>query len=270
MRAQLRAPIGIFDSGIGGWSVLREIRRELPREALLYVADSAYAPYGERSEVEVAARAQAIARHLVEAGVKSLVIACNTATAAAAAALRARYSLPIVAMEPAVKPAATMTRTGIVGVLATRRTVSSERLARLRDVYGRDVSILARAATGLVERIEAGDLDGPATRALVEQHVAPLREAGVDVLVLGCTHFPLIRATIEAAAGPAVRVIEPAPAVARELRRRLEAARLIDGDGVPHTRVLTTGPIARMRELLAMLGETDLVAEAVDIPGAGA
>ncbi|MGE3772242.1 MAG: glutamate racemase [Gammaproteobacteria bacterium] len=270
MRAQLRAPIGLFDSGIGGWSVLREVRRELPQEALLYVADSAYAPYGERSEAEVAARAQAIARHLVEAGAKSLVIACNTATAAAVAALRARFSVPIVAMEPAVKPAAAMTATGVVGVLATQRTVSSAQLARLRDAHGRDVAILARAATGLVERIEAGDFDGPATRALVERHVAPLREAGADVLVLGCTHFPLIRATIEAVAGPAMRVMDPAPAVARELRRRLEHARLIDGDGVPRTRVLTTGPVARMRELLAMLGETGLVVEAVDIPEADA
>lgn len=265
MHAQVQVPIGIFDSGIGGWSILREIRRELPRETLLYVADSAYAPYGERSEDEVAARAHAVARHLVEAGAKSLVIACNTASAAAAATLRARFSIPIVAIEPAVKPAATMTTTGVIGVLATRRTADSPQLARLRVEHGRAVTILTRAVTGLVERIEAGDFDGPATRALVERHVAPLCEAGADVLVLGCTHFPLIRPTIERIAGPAIRIIDPAPAVARELRRRLERAGLVGNDEHATTRVLTTGPVVRMEELLTILGEARPAAETVRI-----
>ncbi len=255
MRQQAQAPIGIFDSGIGGWSVLREIRRELPREALLYVADSAHAPYGERSEAEVATRAHAVARHLVDEGAKALVIACNTATAAAVASLRARFALPIVAMEPAVKPAAAMTRTGVVGVLATRRTVDSEQLARLRDAHGRDVRILSCAATGLVERIEAGDFDGAGTRELVARHVAPLRVAGADVIVLGCTHFPLIRAVIERAAGPECGILDPAPAVASELRRRLAAADLLATEDAASTRVLTTGPAARLRELLTLLGE---------------
>lgn len=258
-------PIGVFDSGIGGWSVLREIRRELPHEALLYVADSAHAPYGERSAEDIEARAHAVANYLVAAGAKALVVACNTATAAAVASLRARQALPIVAMEPAVKPAAAMTATGVVGVLATRRTVDSEQLARLRDAHGRDVRILARACTGLVERIEAGDFDGPATRDLVARHVGPLREAGADVLVLGCTHYPLIRPTIEAVAGPACRVIDPAPAVARELRRRLAALSLLAEKGGGAPRVLTTGSAERMRELLALLGEAALMPAQVEI-----
>lgn len=262
MQQRDHTPIGIFDSGIGGWSVLREIRRALPRESLLYLADSAYAPYGERSEADVMARALAVAGQLVARGAKSLVVACNTATVAAVATLRSRLNLPIVAIEPAVKPAAALTTTGIVGVLATRGTIDSARLARLRDEHGRDVRILTRAVTGLVERIEAGDFDGAATRSLVERHVMPLREAGADVLVLGCTHFPLIHATIASIAGPAMQLIDPAPAVARELKRRLEHAHLL-ADGGAHIRVLTTGSVARMREQLAMLGDAGLEPETV-------
>ncbi len=260
-------PIGIFDSGIGGWSVLREIRRELPQESLIYVADSAYAPYGDRAPAVIAARARAIAVYLQNAGAKALVVACNTATTAAVAELRTRYALPIVAMEPAVKPAAAQTRSGVIGVLATQRTVDSAQLARLRQQYGREVEILAQPAPGLVECIEAGDFTAPRTRELVAAYIRPLVDFGADVLVLGCTHYPLIRDLIEEEAGPTCTVIDPAPAVARELRRRLTAAALLANGEPQVSRVYTTGQAPAMRELLRLLGEPGLEPMAVTIGG---
>lgn len=250
------APVGIFDSGIGGWSVLREIRRELPGEALVYVSDAGHAPYGGRSNEYIAARAQAIAAWLFGRGAKALVVACNTATAAAVAGLRERFHAPIIAMEPAVKPAAALTRTGVVGVLATRRTVESERLAQLRDRYGRHVRILARACPDLVECVEAGAFDGPETRRRVAHHLRPLLAAGADVLVLGCTHFPLLRPVIEAQA-PGVVVIDPAPAVARELRRRLAERHLLGPPApAPALEVHTTGSVTACARLLDLLEGT--------------
>lgn len=247
--------------------MLREIRRELPDEPLLYVADSAYAPYGDRTPAEIARRVHAIADFLIAQGAKALVVACNTATSAAVHSLRARHSLPIVAMEPAVKPAATQTRSGVVGVLATQRTVDSEQLARLRELYGQAVRVLARPAPGLVECIEAGEFEGAHTRRLVERHVRPLIEDGADVLVLGCTHFPLIRGLIERVAGPQCLVIDPAPAVARELRRRLTHENLLAlTGGTP--RVFTTGSAEAMRVLLGLIGESSLQPATVAIDAA--
>jgi len=266
-RTSNQQPIGIFDSGIGGWSVLREIRRELPQESLVYVADSAFAPYGGRDPAVIAGRAHAIADFLLGLGAKALVVACNTATTAAVAGLRDRHTLPIVAMEPAVKPAASQTRSGVVGVLATQRTVDSAQLARLRTLYGCDVEILAQPAPGLVECIEAGDFTAPHTRALVAAYVRPLIDAGADVLVLGCTHYPLIRDLIEAEAGPACAVIDPAPAVARELRRRLTADALLADGPARAPRVYTTGPVPAMQALLALLGEPDQETTRVTIGG---
>jgi glutamate racemase len=263
------APVGIFDSGIGGWSVLREIRRELPGEALLYVADSGHAPYGGRSNDYIAARADAIAAWLFGQGAKALVVACNTATSAAVAALRARYAQPIVAMEPAVKPAAAQTRSGVIGVLATQRTVEGEQLARLRDRYGRDVRMLTRACPGLVEHVEMGDFHGPDARRLVDHFVRPLLAEGVDVLVLGCTHYPFLRTLIEESA-PGVAIIDPAPAVARELRRRLAAAALLSAaDRAPPPRVYTTGDPAHCARLIELIDGQPLPVAAVE-PGAPA
>lgn len=265
MRHDRMAPVGVFDSGIGGWSVLREIRRELPGEALLYVADSGHAPYGGHSNQYIAARAHAVAGFLVDAGAKALVVACNTATSAAVTSLRARFDMPIVAMEPAVKPAAAQTQTGVVGVLATERTIDGEQLARLRDRYGRDVRILSQACPGLVEHVEAGDFHGPDARRLVDRYVRPLLAEGADVLVLGCTHYPLLRALIEEAAGGAV-IIDPAPAVARELRRRLEATGLLSTARVaPSPRVYTTGAAAQCARLLTLLDGVAVEVEAVKL-----
>lgn len=209
--------IGIFDSGLGGISVLREVRRRLPEVSLAYVADSAWVPYGARSEEFIRQRARALADFLVGLDCDMIVVACNTATAAAVPMLRGSLAQPIVGMEPAVKPATAATRSGTVGVLATVGTLQSARFAALLDQFGASIRVLTRACPGLVEQVEAADLDGPQTQALVRQYVLPLVQGGADTLVLGCTHFTFLRRLIEAVAGPDVRVIDTGEAVARRV-----------------------------------------------------
>jgi glutamate racemase len=220
-------PIGVFDSGVGGLSVLREIRRELPGEDLLYVADSGHAPYGDKPTELIEARANAIVDFLLSRNAKAIVIACNTATGVAIKMLRARFSVPIVAMEPAVKPAVTHTRSGVIGVLATSRTIASDNFAKLHERFGAEVKILMQACPGLVEQVETGDLASNKTRALMERYVVPLLEQGADTLVLGCTHYPFLAPLIQEIAGPSVAIIDPSAAIARELRRRLSGADLL-------------------------------------------
>lgn len=215
------APIGVLDSGFGGLSVLRAIRALLPAEDLLYCADHAWLPYGDREPAVVRARVATVADALAGAGAKAVVIACNTATAAAAAYLRRVVDVPVVAMEPAVKPAARATRSGVVGVLGTGGTLASARFAGLLARYGDGLEVVTRPAPELVAAVERAD---DATRGpSVAQAVAPLLGRGADVIVLGCTHFAFLRPEVEAAAGPGVAVIDTGPAVARELGRRLAA-----------------------------------------------
>lgn len=221
------APIGVFDSGVGGLSVLREIRRELPGEDLLYVADSGHAPYGDKATELIEARAIAIVEFLISQRVKAIVVACNTATGVAIQMLRARFPVPIVAMEPAVKPAAAHTKSGVIGVLATSRTIASDNFAKLHDRFGADVKILMQACPGLVEQVEAGHLSGDKTRALIERYVVPLLQQRADTLVLGCTHYPFLAPLIQEIVGPTIAIIDPAAAIARELRRRLTSANLL-------------------------------------------
>jgi glutamate racemase len=224
-------PIGVFDSGVGGLAVLREIRVELPNEDLLYVADSAHAPYGDKSTQEIETRSIAIVEFLLGQGAKAIVVACNTATGAAAALLRSRFPVPIVAMEPAIKPAAAMTRSGVIGVLATSRTIASDNIAMLQVRFGGGVKILMQACPGLVEKVESGDLCSEETRTLVRHYIRPLLDQGADTLVLGCTHYPFLESVIKEIAGPSTSVLDPSPAVARELRRRLEGAGLLSRSG---------------------------------------
>ena len=219
-------PVGVFDSGVGGLSVLRELRRELPQEDLLYVADSAYAPYGERPREIIEARSIAIAEFLLERDAKALVVACNTATGVAVRLLRERYAVPVIAMEPAVKPAVSHSRTGVVGVLATRQTLASDKFSRLLQAHG-DAEVLTQACPGLVERVVAGDLEGEGTRALLAGYLQPLLARGADTLVLGCTHYPHLAPLIADLAGPEVRVLDSGAAVARQVRRRLAEIRLL-------------------------------------------
>lgn len=214
--------IGVFDSGLGGISVLKEIRARMPSASLAYVADSAWVPYGSRGEDVIRQRALSLARFLEDDGADLIVVACNTATAAAVPLLRETMRLPIVGMEPAVKPATAATRSGVVGVLATVGTLQSARFAALLDQFGGNIQVLTRACPGLVEQVEAGDLDGPATRELVECYVRPLVQAGADTLVLGCTHFPFLKPLIQAAAGPAVHIIDTGEAVARRVAQVAE------------------------------------------------
>jgi len=220
----MSAPIGVFDSGVGGLSVLREIRRLLPEEDLLYVADSAHAPYGDREAQFIEARSLAAIRFLVERQAKAIVIACNTATSVAVESLRSRFGIPIVAIEPAIKPACEATRSGVVGVLATSRTLEGANVARLAAEHGRSVRVLMQPCPGLVECVEEGDLDGERPRRLVERYLQPLLEQNADTIVLGCTHYPFLAPLIQQAAGATVTLVNPASAVAKQLARRLEAA----------------------------------------------
>lgn len=243
----------MFDSGMGGLSVLRAIRELLPAESLLYVADSAHAPYGDLTPERIRDRSEHITRHLVEHGAKAVVVACNTATAVAVEHLRSLYSLPIVAIEPAVKPAVHRTSTGTVGVLATSATLASPRYAALLARYGDRATVVAQACPGLVEHIERGDWDGPAIRRLVQGYVTPLLAAGADQIVLGCTHYPFLRGLIEEIAGPRVEVLETGPAVAAELRRRLELAGLLAEEGRGEVRFLSSGDPERVAPVLSRL-----------------
>jgi glutamate racemase len=221
------APIGVFDSGVGGISVLNDLRRLLPNEDYIYYSDAGYCPYGGRPQHEIEARAVAITELLLDRGAKIIVVACNTATIAAVEYLRATYAVPFIGMEPAIKPAIEQTRSGVVGVMATGAALAGERFHRLLAQQRADVRIITQPCPGLVEQVEAGDLEGPRTRALVEQYTRPLIEAGVDTIVLGCTHYPFLRPLIARAVGPAVALLDTGAAVARQTRRVLEREGLL-------------------------------------------
>lgn len=228
------APVGIFDSGVGGLSVLRHIQAQLPHEHLLYVADSGFAPYGDKPEQVVIERVLGIAAFLVARGVKALVVACNTATVAAVRILRERYpAMPIVGVEPGLKPGAAGTRKGTVGVLATERTLAGEKFLLLRDqiVEATGARFLLQPCVGLADQIEFGEPGSPALEAMLERYIAPLLAQGADTLVLGCTHYPLVQASIERVirrhTDEQITLIDTGEAVARQLARLLAAAGLL-------------------------------------------
>lgn len=220
----MRGPIGVFDSGVGGLAVLRALRETLPGADLIYVADSAHAPYGEREGDFIQQRAEHITRFLLTHGAQAIVIACNTATVVAVQQLRVWCPVPVVAMEPAIKPAAQATKSGRIAVMATRQTVASGSVARLVEAHGAGRQIELIACSGLVECVERGELQNEATRNLVAGFLRPALARGADSVVLGCTHYSFLRPLIETMAGPEVQVFDPAPAVARELARRIDAA----------------------------------------------
>ena len=231
MATTANAPIGVFDSGVGGLSVLRHIRAQLPREHLLYFADAAFAPYGDKPEPAVAERSLAIAGFLVAQGAKALVVACNTATVAAIKLLRAQYpGMPIVGVEPGLKPGAAASRNGMVGVLATDGTLAGEKFQLLLEQISQssNAQFLLQGCTGLASQIELGELDSDATAAMLARYITPLLDQGADTLVLGCTHYPLVQAAIEhliANTTPrAIVLVDTGEAVARQLARLLAAA----------------------------------------------
>ncbi|AOE48855.1 glutamate racemase [Kangiella sediminilitoris] len=217
-----RNPIGIFDSGVGGLSIYQSIRKHLPKENCAYFADSAFAPYGKLPKEELHKRCQHIADFFIERNVKAMVIACNTATAIMADWLRTEYDLPIVALEPAIKPAASLTRTGHIGVFATENTLHSQRYQRLVVEYARDKSIHQVACHGFVEQVEKGELDSPETIELIKQYLNPLLNYKVDTLVLGCTHYPFLAPSIKKVAGNSpLKLLDTADAVSLQLTRVL-------------------------------------------------
>lgn len=251
--------VGIFDSGVGGLSVLRAVRSSFPQQPLLYLADQANVPYGPRSLDEVRAFSEGITRYLVAQGAKLIVVACNTASAAALHNLRRVFpDLPFVGMEPAVKPAAEHTLSGVVGVLATPATFQGALYASVLERFAHGVTVLQDTCPGLVNEIEGGYLDGGRTREILEKALAPMLEQGLDTVVLGCTHYPFVIPMIREIVGPDVQVIDPAPAIARQVGRLLEKhALLLSADRVPaEIRYVTSGPTdSFQKQLSRLLGE---------------
>ena len=247
--------IGIFDSGVGGLSAWREIVRRLPQEDVSYVADQAHVPYGPRRPDEIRKFSIGIARFLLELEAKVIVIACNTASSAALHHLRQTFpGVPFVGMEPAVKPAVERTRSGVVGLVATRTTVQGQLLADLMDRYARDVRVLTRVGTGLVEAVERGETDTPETTALLREHLTPLLEAGIDQLVLGCSHYHFLRPAVRRVVGESVGVIEPATAIARQAERVM----VCRGDAAPKSQTgrhvfYTSDDASRFSDMLGRL-----------------
>ncbi|MGY4829393.1 glutamate racemase [Sphaerotilaceae bacterium SBD11-9] len=242
--------IGVFDSGVGGLSVLKAVHQQLPGANLLYVADSAHAPYGERSDEFIVERSHRIASHLLAQGAGLLVLACNTATAMAAASLRERWpELALVAVEPGLKPAVAISRNGRIGVMATPATLRSEKFKRLLSAHGSGIEVFLQPCPGLAGLIEQGNPEDPKLLTLVDQFSQPLKAARVDTVVLGCTHYPFIAAQIQAAFGAGVKLVDTADAVARQAARLVGAVPTAPG----HTRrvLLQTTGDAKQLEAIA-------------------
>jgi glutamate racemase len=252
------ATIGIFDSGVGGLSVLAAVRGRLPGASLIYVADSAHVPYGPRALQEVRDFSFGITQFLVAQGAQVVVVACNTASAAALHELRAAYpETPFVGMEPAVKPAAELSHTGVVAVLATPATFQGALFASVVERFAQGVEVIPQVCPGLVEQIEAGELATPRTEAMLRAWVEPLLARNIDALVLGCTHYPFVRPLLERICGPAVRVIDPSVAVARQVERVLAKVDGAAGNGRKEqgrTAYFTSGAVASFELALRRLG----------------
>lgn len=253
------APIGIFDSGVGGLSVLRAIRTQMPHENLLYFADQGHVPYGPRSLEQVRQFSEAITRFLIAQGAKLIVVACNTASAAALHHLRETFpNIPFVGMEPAIKPAAEHTNSGVVGVLATPATFQGKLYASVVERFAKGVSVLQDTCPGLVEEIERGAMEAESTRNILAAALRPMLEKGLDTVVLGCTHYPFVIPIIKQIVGEDVRVIDPAPAVARQVERRLEALNLLRGeDDSGNVNLFTSGKTSSLASIIPRLDIED-------------
>lgn len=215
-------PIGVLDSGLGGLSVLRALVRQLPDEDFLYCSDNGNAPWGDKETSFILERTRVMIAFLIEHGAKAVVIACNTATAVAADTLRREFTLPIIGIEPAVKPAAKLSPSGRFGVLGTTRTITSERYHKLLIRFTQGTHVMSVAAPGLMECVERGEFDTPETKALLEKYLRPMLDAGIDTLVLACTHYPFLENAIRDIAGRPLTIIEPSKAVAATLAMRLK------------------------------------------------
>ena len=248
-------PVGIFDSGIGGLTVLREIHRQWPAEECLYLADALEAPYGNKEPDFIRARCARLVDFLCEKNAKAVVVACNTASVVALAQLRERFPVPFVGIVPAVKPAAEISQTRKIGVLATPATARSRSLADLIQQYTLGAVVITEPCDGLAEIIESGTLDGPQIERLLLRCLRRMLDAGVDVIALGCTHYPLAREAIQRACGPEITLVDPAAAVARQLGRVLverDLANAPNREGA--TTFYTTGDASRLEEMVGRLG----------------
>lgn len=253
--------IGIFDSGVGGLSVFREIRKILPDENYIYYSDNAHCPYGKKSPEFIIARAKFITEFLLEKGADIIVVACNTATAAAIEILRKDYpDIRFIGMEPAIKPAAKMTRTGVVGVLATAGTLSSSKYLNHKEQYTPQVRILEHIGEGFVSLVEKGETEGPEAEKTVSSSLTPLLDAGADVIVLGCTHYPFLLKTIQKVINQehpdrSIEIIDPAPAIARHLKHVMEEEGLLDSEKQSHkeTELYSSGDRTTLEKLFKQL-----------------
>jgi glutamate racemase len=251
------APIGIFDSGVGGLSVWRQVVHHLPAESVLYLADQAHVPYGNRSAAEIQRFCLAVADQLLDRGCKALVVACNTASAVALQPLRARHpDLPILGLEPAVKPAVAHTRSGVVGVMATPATFQGELYRATVGRHASDVQVVEQVCIGLADLVEAGELEGPVCDALLRRFLEPMLAAGADTIVLGCTHYPFVIEAIRRLVGPGLAVLDPAPAVARHLGHVLQQRGLCrrEPGGCGHAFFTTADPAAFDRAVVRLVG----------------
>ncbi|MGI4816303.1 MAG: glutamate racemase [Janthinobacterium lividum] len=267
------APVGIFDSGVGGLSVLRAVRECLPHESLIYCADTLYAPYGPRDDRYIAARTLAVCDWLLEQGAKAIVVACNTATAQTIHLVRERLKVPLIGVEPGIKPAALSSKSGVAGVLATAATLRSDKFQKLLAEYSPQCRFICSAGHGLVEAIEAGDTHSPKVAALLASYLEPMLEAGADTLVLGCTHYPFLRALIEALSQGRLALIDTGVAIARQLERQLTQHGLhADADAKaampPQFRLCSTGDGALLARLAQQLLGLALPVSRVEIVSA--
>ena len=251
-------PIGIFDSGVGGVSVLRAIRAQTPNESVIYFGDQAHIPYGPRPMEQIRNFSEAITNFLLEQNAKIIVVACNTASAAALKYLREKFpNVQFVGMEPAVKPAAEHTQTGKVGVLATPATFQGALYASVVERFANGVELFQNTCNGLVQQIEHGNLNGRETRKILEDALRPMLDKNIDTVVLGCTHYPFVIPLIEEIVEEQVRVIDPAPAVAKQVKRLLEAGGMKnDSSARGDVKLFTSGDPNVLKSLLpVLLGE---------------
>lgn len=247
------AVIGIMDSGCGGLSVFREIRKALPDERFIYYADNAFCPYGEKEPEFIIDRCRAITDFFISKGAEIMVIACNTATAAAIATLRAEYGIPFIGMEPAVKPAALGTKTGVIGVLATAGTLKASKYLNNRGRFEDNVRIEEQVGRGFVELVESGDLDSPHAEQTVRASLQPLLDAGADTIVLGCTHYPFLLPLMQRIAGEGTRFIDPAPAVTRQLLNVMKEKGIATSDENPGTELVCSGPDDALKRIFSLI-----------------
>ncbi len=259
--------IGIFDSGLGGLSIAKEVRKILPSEDILYIGDCGRAPYGDKTESFVIERVLKISDFFIKHNAKAIVIACNTATAAAIDLLRTKVTIPVVGVEPALKPAVLNTKTGAVGVMATTRTISSERYKKLLNTYNPDnkVKVVSMKCSGLMNCVENGAWDNPETLALIEKYTKPIKEANADFVVLGCTHYPFLKKQISNALGPNVVVYDPSPAVAKQVLHQLTKLESLEKDKVGTDRILITELTKKNQEIINLLWDHAIEAENLEI-----